>query len=90
MSDETERRIRLWEQHGQSIILAVILGVLAFTAKTLWDSNSIQAGMVEKIASLSNQVAKLEGAVSTMQQQYVTRAEFAVHEQRIQSLESRK
>ena len=75
----------MWEKHGQTIMLAVITGVLAFSAKTLWDSNAIQATMVARIDSLTNQVAKLEGAVSAMQQQYVTRSEFAVHEQRIQA-----
>lgn len=90
MTADTDRKVRLWEQHGQSIVLAVILGVLTFTAKTLWDANTIQATMAEKISGLSNQVAKLEGAVSTMQQQYVTRAEFAVHEQRIQTLEAKR
>ena len=82
---EVAEKVALWEKHGQTIMLAVITGVLAFSAKTLWDSNAIQATMVARIDSLTNQVAKLEGAVSAMQQQYVTRSEFAVHEQRIQA-----
>lgn len=87
---DTVARVKLWEVHGQTIMLGLIMAVLTFTAKTLWDSNAIQAAMTEKISSLSNQVAKLEGAVSAMQSQYVTRPEFATHEQRIQALEGRR
>ena len=87
----TAAKVALWERHGQTIMLAVITTVLAFSAKTLWDTNATQAKMTEQIASLTTQVSELRGAFSAMQQQYVTRSEFAVHEQRIQSLEiSRK
>ncbi len=88
--EDSEPVATTWERHGQTIMLSVITMVLAFSAKTLWDANAIQATMAERIAALSNQVAKLEGAVSSMQANYVTRAEFAVHEQRIQSIEQRK
>lgn len=94
-SDETRpdieaaiAKVSLWEQHGQTIMLMVITGVLAFAAKALWESNTVQATMAAEIKNLSSQVSKLEGAVGAMQASYVTRAEFAVHEQRIQSLES--
>lgn len=71
-------------------MLSVITAVLMFASKTLWESNAIQASMIEKINSLSTQVARLEGAVTSMQANYVTRAEFAGHEQRIQSIEARR
>lgn len=78
----------IWEQHGQTLLLSVITAVLLFASKTLWDANAMQATMIEKIGSLTNQVARLEGAVSSMQASYITRGEFVVHEQRIQSIES--
>lgn len=84
------RRISVWEQHGQSLMLAVITAALFFASKTLWDANAVQATMIVKIEALATQVAKLEGAVTAMQANYVTRGEFAVHEQRIQTLEQRK
>lgn len=77
-----------WERHGQTFLLALMTAVLFFAARTLWDNNAVQAKMTEQIAALGLQVAKLEGTVSAMQQQYVTRPEFSVHEQRIQSIEA--
>lgn len=82
-------KVQAWERHGQSILLAVITSALLFTSKTLWDANSLQATLVARVEALSNQVARLEGAVTSMQAQYVTRAEFSIHEQRIQGLEAR-
>jgi hypothetical protein len=84
----TPRERGIWEQHGQTLMLSVITAVLMFSSKTLWDSNAIQASMIEKINGLSSQVARLEGAVTAMQANYVTRGEFAVHEQRIQNIEA--
>mgnify|MGYP000382039745 CR=1 FL=1 len=80
----------LWEQHGQTLLLSVITAVLLFASKTLWDANAVQASMITKIEHLSTQVSRLEGAVTAMQANYVTRGEFAVHEQRIQTLEGER
>lgn len=88
MTIETDRRVRVWEQHGQSIMLAVITGVLAYSANALVEAKTAQASMITEVRGLSAQVQRLEGAVTAMQLQYVTRGEFAVHEQRIQKLES--
>ena len=84
---ESTAKVRLWEQHGQSIMLAVITGVLAYSGNALVDAKTAQASMASELKSMSAQMQRLEGAVSAMQLQYVTRGEFAVHEQRIQSLE---
>lgn len=87
--DSGTTKAQTWERHGQSLLLALITSALVFTAKTLFDSNAMQATLVARIEALSNQVARLEGAVTSMQAQYVTRAEFSIHEQRIQGLEAR-
>lgn len=88
--NQADRKLRTLEQHWQTLLLGTITAVLFFAAKTLWDSNGVQAAMLAKIENLTTQVAKLEGAVGAMQTNYVSRPEFAVHEQRIQSLESKK
>lgn len=90
MREDEARKVRLWEQHGQSILLFVITMSLAWTAKTLWDSNASQASTATDVRVIREQLAELRGAVSAMQTQYVPRGEFLVHEQRIQSLEARK
>jgi hypothetical protein len=84
------RRVRLWEQHGQTIMLAVITGALAYSGNALVDSKAAQAAMAAELRSMTANLHRLEGAVTSMQLQYVTRAEFAVHEQRIQTLESKR
>ena len=90
MTLEIDRKVRLWEQHGQSIMLAVITGVLAYSANALVDAKTAQASMAAELKSMSAQMQRLEGAVSAMQLQYVTRGEFAVHEQRIQAMEAKR
>jgi hypothetical protein len=92
MSQETEtaRRVRMWEQHGQTIMSGLTLAALAWTANALIDAKSAQAATAVELKTMSVHIARLEGAVSAMQQQYVTRSEFAVHEQRIQGLEAKR
>ena len=87
---EATRRVRLWEQHLQSVLLALITAALIFAATSLVDAKALQATLVAQIAALSNQVARLEGSVSTVQANHVSRTEFMVHEQRLQTLEKRK
>jgi hypothetical protein len=87
MDRYADKKVKVWEQHGQTIMLFVITAVLGFASKTLWDANAVQATMVAEIRSLTSNVARLEGALSAMQQQYVSRNEFAIHEQRIQRVE---
>lgn len=88
--NETARKIRLWEQHGQTIMLFVITGALAWTANTLWESNTSQAALTAEVRHLSSQMAELRGGLNAMQTQYVTRPEFVVHEQRLQTLEANR
>jgi hypothetical protein len=90
MDTEFEPRLGVWERHGQTLLLGVITAVLAFAAKALWDGSTAQATAAIEIKNLSLQIAKLEGTVQAMQSNFVTRGEFAVHETRIQSLESRR
>lgn len=90
MSAETDRKVRLWEQHGQTIMLAVITGALAFTGNALIDAKTAQASMAAEIKGMAAQIHKMEGALTSMQLLYVTRPEFQVHEQRLQALEARR
>jgi hypothetical protein len=89
-ADETALKVRLWEQHGQTILLGLISASMAFVGNSLWESNKVQATLVAEVKHLSERVAKLEGATGAMQQLYVTRPEWAVHEQRIQALEAKR
>lgn len=82
------RRFTLWEMHGQTIMLGVITAALLFTARTLYDSNAVQSSLLARIDALSTQVARLEGALSQMQSQYVTRPEFTDLQARTIRLES--
>jgi outer membrane murein-binding lipoprotein Lpp len=86
-TSDTDRKVRLWEQHGQSILLAVITGVLFYCGNALIDAKAAQATMSSEIKAMAAQVARLEGSVTAMQSNFVTRPEFGVHEQRLQTLE---
>lgn len=84
------RRVRLWEQHGQTLMLTIITAALAYSGNALVKSEAAQAATTVELRNMSANVHRLEGAVTAMQQQYVTRAEFAVHEQRLQTLENKR
>jgi len=86
MSDDPRQR-RIWEQHGQTIMLFVITSALGFATKTLWDSNALQASLVVQIKYLTEQVSELRQTLNSSQQNNVSRSEFVVHEQRLQALE---
>jgi hypothetical protein len=45
--------------------------------------------MAAELKAVSRELQELRGAVSAMQLNYVSRAEFAVHEQRLQAVEKR-
>jgi outer membrane murein-binding lipoprotein Lpp len=87
---ETDRKVRLWEQHGQTLLMGLMTLGSAYMGNALVDSKTAQAATVVELKTLTTNVARLEGVVTAMQQQYATRAEFAVHEQRIQALEAKR
>lgn len=89
-STETDRKVALWERHGQTLLLACVTTALGYAGNALIDSRTAQASMATEMKFMSSQLLRLEGAVSAMQLQYVTRPEFAVHEQRLQAMERRK
>lgn len=90
MNDKTELKLRVWEQHGQTIVAGLTLMALAWAADSLSEAKIAQAQAATEIRALTATVSKLEMSLSNMQALSVTRAEFLVHEQRIQSLEARK
>lgn len=90
MSNDIERKVNTWERHGQSIMLAVITGVLAYSGNALVEAKTAQAAMAAELRSMAGQMQRLEGAFTAMQSNYVSRAEFSVHEQRLQAVEARK
>jgi hypothetical protein len=86
---DISRRVRLWEQHGQTLMLTIITAALAYSGNALVKSEAAQAATTVELRNMSANVHRLEGAVTAMQQ-YVTRAEFAVQEQRLQTLENKR
>ena len=87
---DTDHKVALWERHGQTLLLTGITAALGYAGNALIDSRTAQASMASEMKSMANQLLRLEGAVTAMQLQYVSRAEFAVHEQRLQAVERRK
>jgi hypothetical protein len=85
---QVERKVEIWERHGQTILLAVTTTALLGTASILYNSNAVQASMAADIRTLTGAVSELKGTIGAMQLNYVTRVEFNVHEQRIQRVES--
>lgn len=82
-------RVAMWEQHGQTILLAVITATLIGTASILFASNATQASMTTEIRTLTNQVAEMRGTLNAVQLQYISRAEYTTIVSRVQALEAR-
>lgn len=87
-TDATIAKMATWERHGQTIMLAVVTGTLMFTGKFMWGVNSQLAEIVVDNKHLALQVARLEGTISTMQANFITRNEFSPYAERIRNLES--
>jgi outer membrane murein-binding lipoprotein Lpp len=89
-TEEVKAKMATWERHGQTIMLAVVTGTLAFTGKFMWSVNSQLTEIVSDNKHLALQVAKLEGTISAMQTSYITRNEFNPWSERIRTLEDRR
>ena len=89
MTVETDKTVVRWESHIQTISLAVISAGLVAFGSLLWTNNARMAEMGTKLDALKENVAMLQGTIAAMQANYVSRAEFNGHEQRLQSLESK-
>lgn len=87
-TDATTAKVAAWERHGQTILLAVMTATLMFTGRFMWGVNSQLTEIVSDNKHLALQVARLEGTVSTMQSNYITRNEFSPYAERIRNLES--
>lgn len=91
MSDEdVKAKMATWERHGQTIMLAVVTAVLGFTGKFMWSVNAQLSEIVAENKHLALQVAKLEGTISAMQANYITRNEFNPWTERIRTLEDKR
>ena len=88
-SDENDslRRREASRQTWQSTLMALGVAAICWFGKVQWDRNAQEAEVAEQIKNLSANVSELKGAIVAMQSSYVTRPEFAVHEQRIERLE---
>ena len=84
---ETKRRGEIWERHGQSVMLFVVTAVLGFSAKFMWDSSRQVAEMAAEMKFMSLSIARLEGSVSAMRAEYVTRPEFNSYADRLRNIE---
>lgn len=80
----------IWRKHAQTIMLAVVTTVLAFTGNFMWKVNSQLAEIVVENKHMAMQVAELKGQIAGMQAAYITRPEFNSYVERVRALESRK
>ena len=87
---ETSNRVQIWERHGHSLMLALIIAGIIYMGNTSVESSKNQAAMAVEIKGLTNQVARLEGALSAISANNPTRSEFASLLHRVQALEGRR
>ena len=78
------------ERHFQTIMISVITGAIIFAANYFYNDNKSNAVQQTQLQVLTGQVIEMRADLRAMQNNYVSRAEFAVHEQRLQAIEARK
>ena len=88
--DLLQSEFGLWKKHAQTIMLAIVTTVLAFTGNFMWRVNGQLAEIVNENKHLANQVAQLRGQIEGMQASYITRPEFNSYTERLRMLEARK
>lgn len=88
--DATKEKVATWERHWQTILLAVITAALMFTGKFMWEVNSQLSTIVAENKALTLTIAELKGAITAMQNNYMTRNEFSPYADRIKNLEDRR
>lgn len=88
--EQTQRTVHRWESHISTIALGLGSAGLIGLGSLLLDARDEVIALKTQVSALNTQIAGMQGALSAMQLSYVTRSEFLVHEQRIQSLEARK
>ena len=82
-ADEGAAKRPVWENHFQSIILAIILGVMAWVGNGVSNGAVTMARQEERIANLTLQVLDMKAALQ------ITSRDFTTRDERINSLEAR-
>ena len=85
--EEAAKKVATWERHGQTILLGIVAAALSFTGKFLFDVKGQLSEIVNENKHLALQVARMEGTISAMQANYITRNEFSPYVERIRNLE---
>jgi hypothetical protein len=80
----------MWRKHAQTIMLAVVTTVLAFTGNFMWRVNSQLSEIAVENRHLSVRLAELKGQIEGMQATYITRPEFLSYTERLRMLEAKK
>lgn len=87
---ETKSRFATYERQWQTLLLAVMIGGMAFIGRFVWDVNAKLAEFVVENRDLALQVARLEGSITTMNTNFIPRKEFESYVDRMRALESKK
>jgi hypothetical protein len=88
--DLMQTEFGVWRKHAQTIMLAVVTTVLAFTGNFMWRVNSQLSEIAVENRHLSMRLAELKGQIEGMQATYITRPEFISYTERLRMLEAKK
>lgn len=84
---ETKKKAETWERHVNTLMIFVVTAALGFSAKFMWDASRQVAEMAAEMKFMSLTIARLEGTISTMKNEYITRPEFESYAVRLRNIE---
>lgn len=86
--DNTEPK-SLLERHIQTILISIITAAILFSATFIFNTNKDGALIAQQVTQMTVQLNALSLKMDSMQTNYVTRAEFKDHEDRLRVIEKK-
>lgn len=86
--NEIRAKMSVWERHMQSILLAITLSTVAFSAKFMWDMNSRMTEVLTRLDIMQQSQADFRNITAGLATNFVPRTEFNYVMERMRALEA--
>ena len=83
-------KLGTWERHVQSILLAVTLSTVGFSAKFMWDMNTQMTKVITHLEVIQREQADFRNLTAGLAINYVPRSEFNLFVERVRALEQQQ
>lgn len=88
--NEIRAKVGVWERHMQSILLAITLSTVAFSAKFMWDMNSRMTEVLTRLDMMQASQQEFRNVTAGLASNFVPRTEFNYVLERLRVLEAQQ